>query len=450
MNKNQLLGFLTIALLTATVPVQLCAQSLISSPPLLSTTQQIVPALAWKYGPNDGKLANTIGSAANHNPLPAGTTYLSAGYIPSQIAHAYGFDKVATNGDGRGVVIAIVDAYGSPNIQSDLNKFDSQYGLTQTTIKILYPDGMPTNNDSGWAGETTLDVEWAHAMAPGATIYLVVAPNSGQLYNTVNYIANTKGFLPSNSIISMSWGGLEFTNEKSFDGCFTNPSLSFVAASGDYPTTNYPAASPFVLGVGGTTMIYDTTNNIIISETGWNGSLDTNGFGPGYGGGGGISQYETLPSYQARYNANSGRGIPDVVYDADPYTGFAVYFTDPTTTNAGTWSIYGGTSAGAPQWAALQARRVSLINTPHPGTLAPTYSNLLPYIYITLGYTVYPVGPFKTPPNTSYTGYTTLIRDIILGNNGVWPATTAYDLATGLGSPVANNFAIPSGTSNGL
>ena len=139
------------------------------------------PALEWKYGWADGLKSNTTGSARAGSALPAANPFLNTGYSPAQISHAYGFDQIPATGDGRGKVIAVVVAYGSPNLQKDLDTFCAQYSLPATTVNIVYPQGKPTTTDSGWAGETTLDVEWAHAMAPGASILLVVSPTVGML-----------------------------------------------------------------------------------------------------------------------------------------------------------------------------------------------------------------------------------------------------------------------------
>lgn len=360
------------------------------------------PSIQWKYGWRDGHLANTIGRARFGNPVPLASAALSSGYSPAQISHAYGFDQIAANGDGRGQVIAIVDAFGSSKVQSDLNTFCTQYGLPKTTVNVVYPSGKPAVQDAGWASETLLDVEWAHAMAPGATIALVVSPDDtiNNLMAAVKYAANT---LKAN-FVSMSWGTTEFSGENSYDSIFNKSGVTFVAASGDTARErDFPVSSPYVLGVGGTTLNYNASSGVVTSEVAWS------------DGGGGVSGFETLPSYQAGWNVNAGRGIPDVAYDADPYTGVAVYFTDPTSTVAGGWDVIGGTSAGAPQWAALLACRASLGNS---GGL-----------FQTLAY-----GAAKT-------SYASLFKDIVSGSNG-YRAVKGYDLATGLGSPQAAQIAL--------
>jgi subtilase family serine protease len=220
--------------LLATVPIN--AQSVSSNTPLFK------PTIAWKYGPNDGNRANTIGSASRNDPLPNGTSYLSTGYSPAQIKAAYGLNSITAT--GKGTIIAIIDAYGSSHIQSDLNKFDTQYGIAATTVHIAYPAGAPIYYSSGWAAETTLDVEWAHAIAPSATIYLIVSPDTApsNMLSCVDYAVTN---LNAN-VVSMSWGGSEYANEINDDSHFTNINTIFVASTGDHQDTNWPSVSPYV------------------------------------------------------------------------------------------------------------------------------------------------------------------------------------------------------------
>lgn len=382
---------------------------------------QVTPAIQWKYGWQDGKRANTTGGARNNNVLPNASGVPSTGYLPSQISHAYGFDQITgTNATGSGQKIAIIVAYGSPSIQSDLNTFNTQYGLPASSVTVYYPSGLPVTNNSGWAAETTLDVEWSHAMAPGASIAVVVAPNAGisSLLNAINFATLT---LKAN-VVSMSWGAAEFAGLSSYDSYFNKPGISFVASSGDSGAgVSWPAVSTNVVAVGGTSLLYNTGSGTVTSETAWSGS------------GGGVSKYEAIPSYQLGWNTTSvtnasgtnttnnltNRGVPDVSYVADPYTGVSVYFTDPTT-KVGGWYIFGGTSAGAPQWAALLARRSALGNA---GT----------NLFNTVAYA------------TAKTSYSAIFRDVSTGSNG-FTAKGGYDVVTGLGSPIANRLVLLSST----
>ena len=391
--NNRLAGsFLFFTLFLAT---QAYANLALSNP-------TIQPALQWKYGWQDGNRANTIGSARNNDPVPAASGVPSTGYLPSQIAHAYGFDLIPSTGDGRGQTIAIIIAYGSPNIQKDLNTFCTQYGLPSTTVTIAYSGATPTTVNSSWASEATLDVEWAHAMAPGASIVLVVAADSsaGNLLGAINYAT---GILHAN-VVSMSWGANEFSGCTYYDSYFNKPGTNFVASSGDNGAgVSWPACSPYVFSIGGTSLLYNVATGIVSAETAWAGS------------GGGVSLYETLPSYQSGWTSSTtNRSVPDASFVADPYTGVSVYFTDPTT-NVGGWTVFGGTSVGAPQWAALLARRASL-------------GNGLSTVFHTLFY------------GSAAISYATYLDDIISGSNG-YPAKVGYDLVTGLGSPIANQVA---------
>jgi subtilase family serine protease len=318
-----------------------------------------------------------------------------AGYSPAQVRHAYGFDNVAATGAGQ--TIAIVDAYGSPTIQSDLNTFCTQFGLPNTTVQIYYPTGTPRKADGGWALETSLDVEWAHAIAPGATILLVVAKSAqfNDLLPAVDYAAAHA------SQVSMSWGASEFSGETSYDFHFIKPGVTFTVSSGDNGAgVEWPAASPYVVAVGGTSLSLDGSGNRIgANEVAWSGS------------GGGISKYEPY-MFQGSVSTSSFREVPDVSYNADPNTGVAIYDSTPYNGSTG-WYQIGGTSAGAPQWAAA----IALANAGRP---SPSWLNNTASLLYSLN-------------NSSY------FRDIVSGSNG-YPAGTGYDLVTGIGSPVANSL----------
>jgi hypothetical protein len=340
---------------------------------------------------------------------PTGTT-------PAQIRHAYGFDQISLpNGaaaDGSGQTIAIVDAYDDPNIANDLHQFDVRFGLPDPTFTKVNQNGgtgMPAA-DSGWASEIALDVEWAHAIAPRAKILLVEANDSSytNLFAAVDYAARQTGV----SVVSMSWGGGEFSGESSYDSHFLTPSGhaggTFVASSGDAGApASYPAASPNVLAVGGTTTNMDSAGNIL-SESGWSGS------------GGGISSAEAQPTYQNGIVSQSTtqRTNPDVAYDADPNTGFPVYDTFNNSVSF-PWSQFGGTSDAAPQWAALiaiadQGRALNGLGSLDGRT------QTLPKVY-----------------SVSAADF----RDTTSGTSFGSPALSAgpgYDLVTGRGTPHAN------------
>lgn len=241
-----------------------------------------------------------------------GTSKTPAGITPAQIKKIYNLPA-----DGGRGTIAIIGAYDDSSIEKDLNDFSRQFNLPECTSKNGCFEkrkmSKAIKSDSGWNLETSLDVEWAHAIAPKAKILLVEAatPSGANLLKAIDYATRRKDAVA----ISMSWGGGEFPEEVSLDSHFKNSRAIFFASSGDNGTgASWPASSPYVVGVGGTTLSLNS-NGSAKSETAWSGS------------GGGISAYEKQPSYQSDYSiAKSGgyRAIPDVAYDADPKSGFPI------------------------------------------------------------------------------------------------------------------------------
>jgi len=345
------------------------------------------------------------------------------GYSPAQIRHAYGFDQLT--GDGAGQVIAIVDAYDDASAAGDLQTFITQYGLapmdgltTGTNCKVGGGSGRPCfqkvhaqngqyRSDSGWGLETSLDIEWAHAIAPAADIVLVEGQTSSfsNLFAAVDQAVTTYHA----RVVSMSWGANDFSSETDYDFHFNKSGVTFTASSGDSGTgALYPASSPYVLAVGGTSLPLDARGNLTGSETAWSGS------------GGGISANESEPAYQATFhipNTGARRGVPDVAYDADPNTGVSVY--DSSYNGHAGWFKVGGTSAGSPQWAALLA----VADQTRPVPLSSNSLTSSPE------YAAASAGNF---------------RDITSGTNGscgtVCSAAPGYDFVTGLGSPIASQL----------
>ena len=341
----------------------------------------------------------------------------SAPYSPAQMLKVYGTDQVyfssgfagLLKGDGWGKTIAIVDAYDHPTIFSDADTFDSTFAVNASDPTSLYseygpssswltkatPGGVPSY-DPGWAGEISLDVEWAHAIAPAAHILLVEAPSNGldDLLNAVDYARSQLGVVT----VSMSWGSGEFASENSSDNHFTTPSghdgVTFVASSGDAHSVSYPAASPNVLSVGGTTLTLNPDGSYG-SETAWSSS------------GGGVSAYEPKPAYQY-YVPYGMRSTPDIAYNADPATGVCVY----DSSSGGGMVHLRGDQRRAPQMAALIAIADQGRNLNGLGSLD---------------------GPNQTLPATNATLPFPGDFNAIVGE-------PAYSLYTGWGSPVANNL----------
>lgn len=272
---------------------------------------------------------------------------LLSGLTPAQITHAYGLDALTfANGtvkaDGSGETIALIEAFHDPYLASDLRTFDAAMNLPDPALSVVNL-GTSQTNDS-WASETLLDVEWAHAIAPGAKI-LVVEANSESVTDLMAAV-NVARSTPGVAAVSMSWGFAEFADEIRYDSVFTTPvghqGISFFTASGDSGAAGgaeWPSSSPNVVSVGGTTLRLGAANSIA-AESAW------------VSGGSGYSSFEPEPAYQQAYQSTGARSTPDVTFDADPETGAVVYFTAPST-GVGSWQIIGGTSLGTPAWAAI-------------------------------------------------------------------------------------------------
>jgi subtilase family serine protease len=397
------------------------------------------------------------------------------GYSPAQIRHAYGFDQVGLTGAGQ--TIAIVDAYNTPNIKNDLAVFNAQFGLPAVNLTVVNQHGGLTNlppvnaGTTGWSGETALDVEWAHAIAPAANIILVEA-NSATRANLMAAV-DVARHIPGVSAISMSWGSViniaESPSEFQDDLIFTTPAghnpITFVAATGDstFQLPGPPAISPNVLAVGGTSLLTDAQTGgpgNYISEGSWNETRPPPYVGPlGGGGTGGFSDIEPMPYYQAPVlqaaaalgmQGSPRRAIPDVSYLGDPTSdgllfdpgdpnanpprppggstpdGYAIYDADGNPFGvAGGWGTVGGTSAGSPQWAAL----IALANQQRVAAGKSTldgFTQTLPALY----------SVYRTPGAADFATYTNVFHDVDDNDNTlVHAAIPGYDIGTGLGSP---------------
>ena len=373
---------------------------------LLSTIVLLLcfPSVSWAHSPSPASSVQGAEPLMLH-PLhyrPASQTVPGLPpYVPSDIWQGYDYTPLYGRGvKGNGTSIAIIDAYGDPNIGHDLGLFDSIAGLPAPVIRIHYPDGFPTVTDSGWAVETALDVEWAHAVAPAATIDIVVTLDASlaHIYNGINLVATQ---LTNETVLSMSFG----LSESQFPTTGSNTiaahhqlfttiashGTSIFASSGDNGATvccdpSYPASDSLVIAVGGTSLYLDGAANYAGEDT-WSGS------------GAGSSTVFSKPSWQKGLG-DSSRDIADVAYDADPSTGFLVV------ENARQFQV-GGTSAGSPQWAALTALASQATRTRY-GSIAAKLYNL-----------------------TAYHDITTL-------SDGFFAALPGWDYPTGLGSPDAN------------
>lgn len=314
--------------------------------------------------------------------------------------------QVPSGGSGA---IAIVDAYHYPTAANDLAVFSAQFGLPAADLTVVYANGSKPAQDStgGWELEAALDLQWAHAMAPNAKLYLVEAA-SASLTNLLkaetvaaNLVAAAGGGQVSNS-----WGSSEFSTETSYDSYFVKSGVTFFASTGDTAfEKSWPAMSPNVVAVGGTT-VQRSSSGAFTGEIYWDNSSG--------GGGGGISSYEARPSYQSGVSSIVGahRGVPDISAVADPVTGVAIY---DSTAYEGTiygWLRIGGTSASAP----ILAARANLAG------LTSSSSALLTNVYTDYG-------------NASL--YATYYRDVTLSQSA---CKTGWDTCTGVGVPLTNSW----------
>jgi subtilase family serine protease len=272
---------------------------------------------------------------------------------------------------------------------------------TNKVFQVVYAGGRQPKANCGWAQEAALDIEWAHAMAPGARIVLVEAATNSfaDLFKAIDVAT---GIVKSagGGEVSMSWGGSEFSGERSYDSHFSQTSnVVYFASSGDSGgVTIYPSVSPYVAAAGGTSLVI--SGGGIVGETGWAGS------------GGGPSRYEAEPSYQFLVAMPSGlnnrRGVPDVSFDADPNTGVSVYDSTSCQGMSG-WMVFGGTSVSSPSLAGLtNAASAGVVNGFQSNTV-----NQLTTSYASVSY----------------------FNDILSGTAGSYKAGTGWDYVTGIGTP---------------
>jgi subtilase family serine protease len=390
---------------------------------------------------------------------------------PVEIRTAYGLNPLLNAGyNGAGETIVVIESYGSPTIAADLHQFDSDYGIPDPpSLTVLAPLGTATvdltqPDPQGWAFETTLDVEWAHAVSPGAAIVILTSPvdETEGVQGLPEFLALEDYALTHHlgNIISQSWAATEntlFPNAAGLQGPLVIAGFSalyerarlqqvtVLASAGDdgsqnaqtydeaaggpssyytFPTVNFPASSPLVTAVGGTSLYLNAAGQYQ-SETVW----DDNSTGLGAGGGG-VSQLFPMPDYQQfglSYRAKSilsgHRGIPDVSYNADDensailvYTSFLGAAYGP---NAVGYFLIGGTSEGAPQWAGIVADLNQYAHAP--------LGFLNPKLYAVGAAGLFPVfGHDITQGNNSYGG--------VPG----YSATVGWDPASGWGTPKFN------------
>jgi subtilase family serine protease len=314
--------------------------------------------------------------------------------------------------------IAIVDAYDDPAAPGDLAWFSLQFGLplTASQFQVIWANtansscnvsGVPTDFTGGSELEESVDIEWSHAMAPKANIYLVeacslvdtdlqqailVANNlvqcgSSEIDPSTLALGSCPGGSTGKGEVSMSWGMQEFIGENASDGCatlndscFTTPNVVYIAAAGDSPGVIWPCTSPNVVCAGGTTIRRNPVTLNFEQETAW---VFT---------GGGQSAIETIPSYQSGVasvasTVGSWRGVPDLSFDSDPYTGVYVYDTFPLEgVTYREWTVEGGTSVATASLAGIvnnAASRSGIFAASSNAELTTIYTNITNDLYFT-------------------------------------------------------------------
>jgi kumamolisin len=331
----------------------LIAASSVAAAPAVRHGTIIIPRSSIFRPEDAGKRAHTNVEVAVAPGEPNATP---GGFwdTPASIGCVYHLTKAVTgcnpttltaNPTGGFGTIILIDAYDDPNAASDLAAFDSEFGLPAANFQVMYENGVQPSQDptGGWEFEESVDVQMAHAMAPRSKIILFEAQSSsfGDLFTSVgeaNAVFGTAG-----GSMSMSWGSGEFNGENGYDGYWVQPNVIYFAAIGDAPGVSYPAASPDVVAVGGTTFSRNATTGNFELESAW------------YSTGGGPSQYESIPSYQSSISSIVGtqRGTPDVAAIADGRTPVWIYDSIPINGQAGTWWLGSGTSVATPIWAGI-------------------------------------------------------------------------------------------------
>jgi subtilase family serine protease len=367
-------------------------------------------------------------------------------YTPQELAAAYDIPAKLT---GAGQTIVIIDAFGDPTLGQDLATEESTFGLPHANVAVIYPNGKPAfnaanANEVNWTGEIALDVESAHAVAPAAKIDLVIAKSDSDpdMLSALKYaVSHHLG-----SVLSQSYGEAESCEAKSVEQADHTlfeqaeaKGMSVFAASGDdgaaQPSCNnksyvksvgLPAADPLVTSVGATSLTAAQPDGTYKSEVAWNDSYGSSG--------GGYSTVFARPSYQDGFVSSGHRGVPDVSYSGDVNNGLLIAWSQGDASQVGNVYEFGGTSAAAPQWAAIAA--LADQNAHHPlGFLNAKLYALAHSRYSTVFHDV------AKGSNTVVTGGSTTLPITGATDTGQvhvtgYPAGKGWDAVTGLGTPI--------------
>lgn len=380
-----------------------------------------VPADRAKYAgdPNSYALPEVAAASAVGPPFP-GTGFNTPASLACQyhmVIPAAGCNPntFKTNPTGGSKTVGLVEAFDDPSAMSNLNTYSTQFGLplvTSSTLKTFFAGGAggcagsdPGPDPTGGAEiETSLDLDMVHSAAPKAKIVVVFAQSLGLTdLLAAEDCASKQVAAAGGGEISNSWGGSEFSSEKSFDSHFVKSGIVYFASTGDSAGTQWPSVSPNVVAVGGTTIgRVNSGPNLgnFLFEAAWE------------DGGGGVSEFEPRPTYQSHLPASTHKQVPDVSSVANPNTGVWVFDNNPVLGSG--WFVVGGTSAAAPLWAGI-------VNA--AGHFAASSAAELTTIY----------NAFATSAS-----YTADYNDITLGFCGFFDGSFAgpkYDSCTGIGSP---------------
>jgi hypothetical protein len=360
-----------------------------------------------------------VGTSTDPN---GNTSEFGVALTPAQVRTAYGINYLPY--DGTGQTIAIVSQGNDPNLLTDLDNFDQQFGVNNTGPTLFQQYGPASSfvtffnqggaPDAGDIGEEVLDVEWAHAIAPAAHIDVVEGTDVAASVP----IAAT---LPGVSVVSESFGGDEFDEEQQDDPTYIAPGVVFLGATGDHGIfdAGYPAFSPYVVAVGGTTLTLNG-DGTYSSEAGWGSGADS--ARPNGGSGGGQSLFEAEPRYQLDVQTTGFRTIPDVSIIG----GTDVAIADSYNQQSGNpgWGGATGTSLSTPVWAGL----IALVDQGRADAGRAAFNSNNPEQIQQALYSL-PATDFHSPA-------------VLDGDNGTTDDglldPDRYDEVTGLGSPIAN------------
>jgi kumamolisin len=308
----------------------------------------------------------------------AGPPFAGLGFeTPASLACVYSLvprtnscnpNLVFANPTGGFGAVALVDAFHYPTALTDLQTFSTQFGLKAPNLTVVFASGVKPVQDpsGGWELEAALDLEWAHAMAPDARLFLVEArSNSFSDLLAAERVAGNLVASAGGGEVSNSWGSNEFSGETSLDSNFTTAGVVYFASSGDQPGVEYPAASPNVVAAGGTTTARNPFTANFLSERPWDLA------------GSGVSAFEPRPGYQDVIQSIVGtrRGVPDLSFDSNPVTGAWVFDTTPVQGAGSGWFIVGGTSLASPALAGIVNAAGNRMGSSH-AELNLIYNNL--------------------------------------------------------------------------